>query len=84
MANWPVVTDHGAAGCAFVAGPGVKGGVHGASPSLTDLTAGEPKVTTDFRNVYAAILSHWLDLPATGLGAPLAPIALFGPDPPAE
>jgi hypothetical protein len=41
-------------------------------------------VTTDFRNVYAAILSHGLDLPATGLGAPLAPIALFGPNLPAE
>lgn len=71
-------TDHGTAGCAFVAGPGVKGGVHGTVPSLTELTDGEPKMTTDFRRVYGAILSKWLDLPAAGLGGPFEPVRLFG------
>ena len=61
-------TDHGTAGCVFVAGPGVKGGVHGTQPSLTELTGGEPKMTTDFRGVYSALLSDWLTLPADGLG----------------
>jgi uncharacterized protein (DUF1501 family) len=33
-------------------------------PSLTDLAGGEPKMTTDFRRVYAAVLEDWLGLPA--------------------
>ncbi len=71
-------TDHGTAGCAFVAGPGVKGGVRGTSPSLTDLAGGEPRATTDFRRVYAAILAGWLGLPAAGLGGAFDPVRLFG------
>jgi uncharacterized protein (DUF1501 family) len=70
-------TDHGTAGCAFVAGGGVKGGVLGTQPSLTDLVQGEPKMTTDFRSVYAAILSDWLGLPADGLGGDFAPVKVF-------
>jgi uncharacterized protein (DUF1501 family) len=70
-------TDHGTAGCAFVAGVGVKGGVHGTVPSLTDLTDGEPNMTTDFRRVYRAILSEWLGLPAAGLGGRFEPVKLF-------
>jgi len=70
-------TDHGTAGCAFLAGAGVSGGVHGASPNLTDLVGGEPKMTTDFRNVYAAILTNWLDLPANNLGGKFEPVKLF-------
>lgn len=76
--NGSAGTDHGTAGCAFLAGAGVKGGVHGAAPSLTDLTAGEPKMTTDFRRVYAATLSDWLGLPAEGLGGAFTPVKLFG------
>ncbi len=76
--NGSAGTDHGTAGCAFLAGPGVKGGVHGTAPSLTDLVAGEPKMTTDFRRVYAAVLEHWLGLPAEGaLGARFDPPSLF-------
>ncbi len=71
-------TDHGTAGCVFVAGGSVKGGVHGTSPSLTDLVQGEPKMTTDFRRVYAATLSDWLNLPTTGLGGEFKPLKLFG------
>jgi uncharacterized protein (DUF1501 family) len=75
--NGSLGTDHGTAGSVFLAGPSVKGGVHGSMPSLTDLAAGEPKMTTDFRQIYAAILSDWLGLPTEGLGGSFAPIKLF-------
>ncbi len=55
-------TDHGTAGLVFLAGPGVKPGVHGKVPSLTDLVDGDPKITTDFRRVYASVLEDWLGL----------------------
>src|SRR5438132_7066152 len=63
--NGSAGTDHGTAGTVFLAGPGVKGGVAGAMPSLTDLVDGEPKMSTDFRTVYATVLEDWLGLPAT-------------------
>jgi uncharacterized protein (DUF1501 family) len=63
-------TDHGTAGPVFLAGPGVQGGLAGAAPSLTDLDAGEPKMTVDFRRVYATLLEGWLGLPSqTATGA---------------
>ena len=62
-------TDHGTAGLVFLAGPGVRSGVHGKVPSLTDLVDGDPKITTDFRRVYASVLEQWLGLPSrTALG----------------
>jgi uncharacterized protein (DUF1501 family) len=51
-------TDHGAAGPMFIAGGKVKGGLHGAYPSLTDLDSGDLKYTTDFRRVYATLLDQ--------------------------
>ena len=33
-------------------------------PSLTDLVDGDPKISTDFRRVYAAVLEDWLGLPS--------------------
>ena len=54
-------TDHGAASCLFVAGPGLKGGAVGEHPSLSDLDSGDLKYHTDFRSVYATLLDHWLD-----------------------
>ena len=53
-------TDHGAASCLFVAGPGVKGGPVGDHPSLSDLDSGDLKFHTDFRQVYATLLDGWL------------------------
>ena len=53
-------TDHGAASCLFVGGPGVKGGVVGQHPSLKDLGDGDLKFNTDFRRVYATLLDGWL------------------------
>ncbi len=62
--NGSVGTDHGTAGVVMLAGPGVRGGVVGSAPSLTELEKGEPKMTTDFRAIYAGILQDWLGLPA--------------------
>jgi uncharacterized protein (DUF1501 family) len=62
--NGSAGTDHGTAGCALVAGPGVRGGICGTMPSLTDLEQGEPRMTTDFRSLYAAMLEDWLGIAA--------------------
>lgn len=53
-------TDHGTALPIVVVGEGVKGGVVGNYPSLTDLTSGDLKMGIDFRSVYASVLSDWL------------------------
>lgn len=60
-------TDHGTAGPVFLAGPGVKGGLVGATPSLLDLDPkhGDLRRSLDFRQVYATVLEDWLGLPAT-------------------
>jgi hypothetical protein len=55
-------TDHGAAGCAFVIGDRVNGGIIGGYPSLTDVTRrGDLKHNTDFRSLYATVIDTWLD-----------------------
>ncbi len=62
-------TDHGTAGPMFLAGAGIKPGVHGAYPSLTDLDEGDLKHTVDFRGVYSEVLSKWFATdPALALG----------------
>ena len=54
-------TDHGSGNALFVAGGGLKGGLVGPHPSLTeDLEVGGPKFHTDFRRVYATMLDRWL------------------------
>jgi uncharacterized protein (DUF1501 family) len=54
-------TDHGTANLMFVAGKPVKGGHYGKIPSLTELDAGDNLIfTTDFRRVYATMISSWL------------------------
>ena len=57
-------TDHGKASCLFLAGPGVKGGVHSTHPSLTDLSEGDLKHSVDFRSVYGSLLTDWLKAPS--------------------
>ena len=44
-------TDHGTASSMFLIGDGVRGGLHGEQPSLTDLDDGDLKYTVDFRDV---------------------------------
>ena len=56
-------TDHGKASCLFVAGPAVKGGLHGKHPSLAELSGGDITHTVDFRSVYASLLCDWLKAP---------------------
>jgi uncharacterized protein (DUF1501 family) len=54
-------TDHGTANLMFVVGKRVKGGHYGKVPSLTQLDAGDNLIhTTDFRRVYATMISGWL------------------------
>lgn len=55
-------TGHGAAAPIFLAGGGLKGGLIGSHPSLTDLDNGALKFHTDFRRVYATVLARWLGL----------------------
>lgn len=57
-------TDHGTAGPVLIAGASVRPGLHGQSPSLTDLEHGDLKMQTDFRQIYATILEDWLRTPA--------------------
>lgn len=58
--NGSLGTDHGTATPMFVVGKGVKGGLYGQHPSLTDLDDGNMKMTTDFRRVYATMIKEWL------------------------
>jgi uncharacterized protein (DUF1501 family) len=71
-------TDHGAASVLFTLGEGVRGGVHGAYPSLTDLDNGDLRFTTDFRRVYATLLDKWLRVaPAKVLNGTFDPLAFL-------
>jgi uncharacterized protein (DUF1501 family) len=75
-------TDHGAANLMFVAGKQVKGGQYGAIPSLTKLDEGDNLVhTTDFRRVYATMISGWLGLQDTRqlLHGQFEPFEMFQP-----
>jgi uncharacterized protein (DUF1501 family) len=60
-------TDHGTAMPLFIVGGGVKGGVYGEHPSLTDLDHGDLKYAIDFRSVYATVLERWLGHDTTGI-----------------
>jgi len=57
-------TDHGAASVMFAIGGGLRGGVFGEYPSLTNLDDGDLRFTTDFRGVYATVLDSWLAAPS--------------------
>jgi len=55
-------TDHGTAAPMFLVGSRIRPGIHADHPSLEPdhLDRGDLKWTTDFRSVYAAILTDWL------------------------
>lgn len=44
----------------WLIGSHVKPGFHGTPPSLVDLDEGDLRMTTDFRRVYASVLSEWM------------------------
>ncbi|HXE62798.1 MAG TPA: DUF1501 domain-containing protein [Bryobacteraceae bacterium] len=74
-------TDHGTANLMFVAGKSVKGGQYGAIPSLMKLDAGDNLIhTTDFRRVYATMISGWLGVQDTKtlLNGDFEPFPMFG------
>ncbi len=56
--NGSAGTDHGKGGPMFVIGGGVKGGLYGPEPSLTDLNDGDVNPAIDFRHAYATILER--------------------------
>jgi uncharacterized protein (DUF1501 family) len=76
--NGSAGTDHGTSGPVLLAGPGVRPGVTGAYPSLTDLDGGDLRTTVDFRRVYAAVLEGWQGLPPSAtLGGTFEPLPLL-------
>jgi len=77
--NTSLGTDHGTAQVNFVVGNAVKGGMYGKPPSLSELVLGDNlATTTDFRQVYAALIADWLGADATKvLGQPFEPLGLF-------
>ena len=78
--NGSAGTDHGTSGPVFLAGPSVKGGLVGATPSLLDLDPehGDLKTVVDFRRIYASVLGDWLGLGSKeALGGAFEPLAVF-------
>jgi uncharacterized protein (DUF1501 family) len=61
--NGSLGTDHGTAGPVFLAGPSVKTGLVGTTPSLASLRDGDLVWSIDFRRIYATLLGPWLGLP---------------------
>ena len=76
-------SDHGSGSMAFVIGQRVKGGLHGAYPSLTNLDGrGNLRPQVDFRSLYATVLDKWLQSDSGEvLGANFEQFDLFGADP---
>lgn len=71
-------TDHGAAAPAFVIGSKVQAGLIGKHPKLDDLDDGDLKFHTDFRAIYAGLLTNWLYWPAQpGIVDPAGSVELF-------
>lgn len=72
-------TDHGTAAPVFLAGGGVRPGLLGRQPSLSDLDGeGDLKFHTDFRRVYATILDRWLCCPSEAvLGMKFEPLDML-------
>ena len=78
--NGSAGTDHGTSGPVFLAGPNVKGGLVGATPSLLDLDPkhGDLKTVIDFRRIYASVLEDWLGLSSkAALGGNFEALPLF-------
>ncbi|HIA47569.1 MAG TPA: DUF1501 domain-containing protein [Candidatus Hydrogenedentes bacterium] len=72
-------TDHGTAAPMFLMGENVNAGLHGRTPSLTDLDQGDLKFTTDFRSAYADVLENWFAVdPVRILGKKFDPLKIIG------
>ncbi|MCC6194569.1 MAG: DUF1501 domain-containing protein, partial [Burkholderiales bacterium] len=69
-------TDHGTASVQLALGGRVTGGLYGAQPDLTRLSAGgNPAHALDFRAVYATVLERWWNVDSRdALGGRFAPL----------
>ncbi len=67
-------TDHGEAAPMFLLGGGLRGGLYGEHPSLTNLDGGDATYTVDFRSVYATVIEKWFGRPTSGVIAGSFPI----------
>ena len=70
-------TDHGTAGPVILAGTKLAKREFGIAPSLTDLHDGDLKHSTDFREVYTAVLTDWLGLGLPKALQPFSSVRLF-------
>lgn len=71
-------TDHGTAAPLFIMGSRVKAGLHGTAPLLNLQRNQDLTFSTDFRQVYASALEHWLNSPSEAiLKQKFAPLPLF-------
>lgn len=75
-------TDHGAAQAMIFIGAGVRPGIVGVAPQLTQSTMinnGNLPMQFDFRQVYSTVLAGWLEVdPATGLtGGPYTSLPIL-------
>jgi uncharacterized protein (DUF1501 family) len=71
-------TDHGKAGMMFALGKNVKGGLFGEYPDLAKLDDGDPRFTTDFRQVYGTVLDRWMKIPSRDiLGGEFKPLGFI-------
>ncbi|WP_020603489.1 DUF1501 domain-containing protein [Spirosoma spitsbergense] len=59
ISNGSFGTDHGTSAPMFVFGSAIKSPMVGKNPNLSDLDNNNLKMQTDFRQVYAAILTDW-------------------------
>ena len=55
-------TDHGTAAPHLLLGGGVRGGLYGDAPDLTQLVDGDPQYTADYRALYQEVLGGWFDV----------------------
>ena len=68
-------TDHGSASVMLAMGGGVHGGLYGTAPNLNldvnnptlENSAGDVRMETDFRSVYARVLDSWLGANSTSI-----------------
>jgi uncharacterized protein (DUF1501 family) len=70
-------TDHGAGSVAFLAGPGVQGGLYGKTVDLGALADGDVPSSLDFRALYASVLQSWLGLKPAPVVGPTPTLQLF-------
>lgn len=62
--NGSAGTDHGTSAPMLLVGPGVRGGLHGVAPDLSDLDpGGNLRPAVDFRAVFGSLLRDWFGTP---------------------